>query len=42
MVDAVMVSCCLHALVLYLFIADLIAGMEELELHYRCRERFNL
>ena len=24
-----------------LFVADLILGMEELELHYRCRGRFN-
>ena len=37
MVDADMVSCCLHALVLSLFVADL--KMEELELHYRCRGR---
>ena len=36
MVDADMVSCCLHALVLSIFVADLIVGMEELELHYRC------
>ena len=39
MVDADVVSCCLHALVL--FVADLSLGMEELELHYRCRIRFN-
>ena len=24
-----------------LFVADLFVGMEELELHYRCRGRFN-
>ena len=32
MVDADVVSCCLHALVLSI-ITDLIMGMEELELH---------
>ena len=41
MVDADVVSCCLHALVLSIFFADLILGMEELELHYRCRGRSN-
>ena len=35
-----MVSCCLHAWG-SLFVADLIVGMEELELHYRCRGRSN-
>ena len=39
MVDADMVSCCLHAFALSLFVADLIVGMEGLELHYRCRGR---
>ena len=38
MVDADMVSCCLHALVLSFFVADLIVGLRsKLELHYRCR-----
>ena len=34
----VLLSTCFCAL----FVADLIVGMEELELHYRCRSRFNL
>ena len=40
MVDADMVSSCLHVLVLAIS-ADLTVGMEELELHYRCRDRSN-
>ena len=41
MADADVVSCCLHAL-FALFVADLIVGMEELELHYRRRGRSNI
>ena len=41
MVDADMMSCCIHALVLSI-VADLIVGMEDLELHCRCRGRSNL
>ena len=40
MADADVVSCCLHSFVLSVF-ADLIVGMEELELHYRRRGRYN-
>ena len=38
MVDADMVSCCLHALVLSICRGSIV-GIEELELHYRCRGR---
>ena len=41
-VDADMVSCCLHAFVLSRSVADLIVGMEALELHCRCRGRSNV
>ena len=40
MADADVVSCCLHAFCA-LFVADLIVGMEELELHYRRIGRSN-
>ena len=43
MADADVVSCCLHAFVLLcsLFVAGLIVGMEESELHYRRRGSYN-
>ena len=42
MADADLVSCCLHDFVLSIFVADLVVGMEELELHYRSRGRSNI
>ena len=40
MADADVVSCCLHAFVLSIFVADLIVGMEELELQTQSRYDF--